>query len=79
MNTYRIEAVVDEDGTLAIRGVPFQAGAAVEVIVLEQNAFASDAEPINGKQDLTRDYLNRLEVRMFEWASASDEVAYSAL
>ncbi len=35
MNAHKIEVVLTEDGTLTLQGLPFQAGDAVEVIVLE--------------------------------------------
>ena len=35
MNAHKIETVLTEDGTLMLRGLPFQAGDAVEVIVLQ--------------------------------------------
>jgi hypothetical protein len=35
-NAYKVEAVLAEDGTLVLQGLPFQAGAAVEVIILER-------------------------------------------
>ena len=35
MNAHRIETTIDQDGTLTLQGIPFQAGAAVEVIILE--------------------------------------------
>ncbi|MBR8839116.1 MAG: hypothetical protein DSM106950_35235 [Stigonema ocellatum SAG 48.90 = DSM 106950] len=34
MEAHKIEAVLTEDGTLMLRGLPFQAGDAVEVIIL---------------------------------------------
>ena len=35
MNAHRIETVLNEDGTLTLRGLPFRAGDTVEVIILE--------------------------------------------
>ncbi|MEH2239951.1 hypothetical protein [Nostoc sp.] len=35
MNAHKVEAVLTEDGTLILRGLPFHAGDAVEVIILE--------------------------------------------
>ena len=35
MNAHKIEVVLAEDGTLILRGLPFHAGDAVEVIILE--------------------------------------------
>jgi hypothetical protein len=38
MNAHKIEAVLAEDGTLILYGLPFHAGDAVEVIILETKA-----------------------------------------
>jgi len=38
MNAYKVEAVVAENGTVILRGLPLQAGDTVEVIVLEQRS-----------------------------------------
>jgi hypothetical protein len=35
MNAYRIETAIAENGTLTLSGLPFSAGDAVEVIILE--------------------------------------------
>lgn len=35
MNAHKIEVVLTQDGTLTLRGLPFHAGDAVEVIILE--------------------------------------------
>jgi hypothetical protein len=35
MNAHKIEIVLTEDGTLTLQGLPFHAGDAVEVIILE--------------------------------------------
>ncbi|MBF2067439.1 MAG: hypothetical protein IGS39_23920 [Calothrix sp. C42_A2020_038] len=49
MNAHKIEVVLAEDGTLILRGLPFHAGDAVEVIILEaktpQHTVASLASP----------------------------------
>jgi len=37
MQTYRIETVVNQDGTLTIKGTPFRAGEKVEVIILSRS------------------------------------------
>ncbi len=36
MNAYRIETVINSDGTLFLKNVPFQPGDEVEVIVIER-------------------------------------------
>lgn len=37
MNAHKIETVLTEDGTLTLQGLPFRAGDAVEVIILESH------------------------------------------
>jgi hypothetical protein len=37
MNAHRVETTIDKDGTLTLQGIPFQAGEAVEVIILERH------------------------------------------
>ncbi|KAB8317450.1 hypothetical protein SD81_019330 [Tolypothrix campylonemoides VB511288] len=50
MNTHKIETVLTEDGTLTLQGLPFHAGDAVEVIILQaktpqhQDAVNSQSE-----------------------------------
>ncbi|MDJ1171441.1 hypothetical protein PMG71_18575 [Roseofilum sp. BLCC_M154] len=44
MNAYKVTAILKEDGTLLLEGLPFQAGDAVEVIILEQ----SKEHPLQG-------------------------------
>ena len=43
MNAHRIETVLTEDGTLTLRGLPFQAGDTVEVIILESHSLQHEA------------------------------------
>jgi hypothetical protein len=44
MNAHKIEVVLAEDGTLILRGLPFHAGDAVEVIILEAKTPQHDVE-----------------------------------
>jgi hypothetical protein len=44
MNAHKIEVVLAEDGTLILRGLPFHAGDAVEVIILEAKTSQHDVE-----------------------------------
>ncbi|MGG6238374.1 hypothetical protein ACQ4N7_07005 [Nodosilinea sp. AN01ver1] len=78
MNAYKMEAVVAENGTVTLRGLPFQVGDTVEVIVLEQRPNPqrelSDREPA-----VDRDYLLGVEAQLSEWVSAEDEAAYHDL
>jgi hypothetical protein len=48
---YRIEATIAEDGSLAIRGLPFAAGEKVEVTIRNQAAAPTAAEkyPLRGQ------------------------------
>jgi hypothetical protein len=59
MIAHKVQAIVTEDGKLLLQGLPFQAGARVEVIVLDESAdtaesttqqAATDQYPLRGKQ-----------------------------
>jgi hypothetical protein len=41
MNAHRIETTIAENGTLILSGIPFHAGDAVEVIILERTMQVS--------------------------------------
>lgn len=43
MNAHKIEVVLTENGTLTLKGLPFLAGDAVEVIILETNTSQHQA------------------------------------
>ena len=45
MNAHKVEAVLTEDGTLMLHGLPFHAGDTVEVIILESQAPQQTAAP----------------------------------
>ena len=45
MNAHRVETTIDQDGTLTLNGLPFQAGAEVEVIILERPAMPGGDNP----------------------------------
>ena len=59
MNAHHVETVLTENGTLTLRDLPFQAGDAVEVIILERhklqpseastNHSDSNLYPLRGK------------------------------
>jgi len=51
MNAYRIETVVNQDGTLTLKDLPFPVGESVEVIILErsQKSGRKDHYPLRGK------------------------------
>ena len=50
MNAYWVETTLTENGELALKNLPFGAGASVEVIVLEKsdNGASSDPNPLRG-------------------------------
>jgi hypothetical protein len=52
MNAHKVEAVLNQDGTLTISDLPFSAGTVVEVIVLERSSArdrpdSNDSNAIN--------------------------------
>ncbi|MDZ8052696.1 MAG: hypothetical protein RMX68_015950 [Aulosira sp. ZfuVER01] len=44
MNAHKVEVVLSEDGTLTLQGLPFHAGDAVEVIILETKTPQQQAQ-----------------------------------
>ena len=44
MNAHKVEVVLTEDGTLTLQGLPFHAGDAVEVIILETKTSQPQAQ-----------------------------------
>ncbi|MBO3459466.1 hypothetical protein G7B40_012985 [Aetokthonos hydrillicola Thurmond2011] len=46
MKAHKIEVVLTEDGTLTLQGLPFHAGDAVEVIILETKTSQYQAQHI---------------------------------
>lgn len=47
MNAHKMEAVLAEDGTLTLRGLPFHAGDAVEIIILEAKTLQQTVATLN--------------------------------
>ena len=45
MNAHHIETILTENGTLTLRDLPFQAGDAVEVIILERHKLQPSEAP----------------------------------
>lgn len=45
MNVHRIETTINQDGTLTLKDIPFQAGDEVEVIILERPPKTSEGNP----------------------------------
>jgi hypothetical protein len=79
MNAYKLEAIVAENGTVILRGLPFQAGDTVEVIVLEHKAILAQEQLADVPYTTEQDYLRGVEAQMGEWTSAEDEAAYHDL
>ena len=82
MNAYKVEAVVTENGTIVLHGLPFQVGDTVEVIVLEHAAMTSTDSSRSMAVSVDAadaDYLAGVSSQMTEWASAEDEAAYHDL
>lgn len=46
MNAYKVETTLTEDGTLKLQGLPFHAGDAVEVIILQRPSFQQEQTAI---------------------------------
>lgn len=79
MNAYKIEAVVAENGTIILWGLPFQVGDTVEIIVLEQSSGSQQVLSDHNSIATDQDYLRGVEAQMGEWVSAEDEAAYHDL
>lgn len=45
MKAHRIETKLTKNGTLILEDLPFQAGEAVEIIILERSSQPSDSNP----------------------------------
>lgn len=93
MNAYKLETILTEDGILVLQKLPFQAGDAVEIIILEQSKISPSSSPeqpihslkgsILGYDDrfesTDREYLGGISSMMSEWESDADECAYRDL
>ncbi|ARV57545.1 hypothetical protein BZZ01_01850 [Nostocales cyanobacterium HT-58-2] len=62
MNAHKIETVLTEDGTLTLQGLPFHAGEAVEVIVLQAKT-RSHPQPDKSPSDTNRYPLRGTVIR----------------
>ena len=51
MNAHRLETVIDQDGTLTLRDLPFDAGTVVEVVIQERapKSDGKDRYPLRDK------------------------------
>jgi hypothetical protein len=65
MNAHKVEAVLNQDGTLTITNLPFSAGTVVEVIVLERSKDGDrpDVKASNGNNLYT---LQRLQPYQYD-------------
>lgn len=45
MNVHRVETTINQDGTLTLNELPFQAGDEVEVIILERRSKSGGGNP----------------------------------
>jgi len=92
MNAHKLAATLKQDGTLVLKGLPFQAGDRVEIIILEQTqgegAVPASDRPL--QEDALRDdetavtvmdadYLDAVTATLVEWESDADASAYEAL
>lgn len=69
MQAYRLETVIQNDGTLTLSNLPLKAGVSIEVIILVQPPVSSRANryPLRGKP-IT--YLQPLEpVAQSDWSA----------
>lgn len=48
MQAHRVQAIIERDGTLTLRDIPFQAGETVEVIILVQPPPPERRYPLRG-------------------------------
>lgn len=79
MNAYKVEAVIAEDGTVTLRGLPFSIGDTVEVILVERSPAPGEPSSHSEPMALDGDYLLGVEAQLSEWTSPEDEAAYSDL
>jgi hypothetical protein len=75
MKAYKVETVLDQDGQLTLRGLPFHSGAVLEIIILERDADEISVD----KQDDEQTYLVGVSNLITEWDSEGDELAYGNL
>ena len=76
MNAHKVEAVLNQDGTLTITNLPFSAGTSVEVIVLERSEGGDrpDVKAFNGNNLYTMQGLQPYQYDdPFESATANTD------
>ncbi|MDG2990810.1 hypothetical protein L3556_07685 [Candidatus Synechococcus calcipolaris G9] len=94
MNAHKLAATLMEDGILVLKGLPFHAGDAVEIIILEQPKEEQPRHtspkdyPFQGivlryndplEPVVDKDYLDAVGATLTEWDSEADELAYQNL
>ena len=69
MKAHRIETKLTKNGTLIIEDLPFQAGEAVEIIILESHTHPQEANlyPLRGKQPYRYDDPFEPAVPLEDW------------
>ncbi|BAY62514.1 hypothetical protein NIES22_25880 [Calothrix brevissima NIES-22] len=69
MKAHRIKTILTEDGTLIVKDLPFQAGEAVEIIILESQTHPQPANPypLRGKQPYRYDEPFEPAVPLEDW------------
>jgi len=73
MNAHKISVTLTADGQVTLKGLPFQAGETVEVIVLEQSVRSQPSSLSD------QDYLEGIANTLTEWDSEADQLAYEDL
>ena len=69
MNAHRIETTLNENGTLTLHDLPFDAGATVEVIVRETNG----KDRVNGASTPSQDAAAKNENWLEDFTAAIDK------
>ncbi|MEH2235856.1 hypothetical protein [Nostoc sp.] len=69
MKAHRIETKLTKNGTLILENLPFQAGEAVEIIILETQTRPQEANlyPLRGKQTYRYDDPFEPAVPLEDW------------
>ncbi|MEH2252661.1 hypothetical protein [Nostoc sp.] len=69
MKAHRIETKLTKNGTLILEDLPFQAGEAVEIIILETQTRPQEANlyPLRGKQPYHYDDPFESSVLLEDW------------
>jgi hypothetical protein len=69
MKAHRIETKLTQNGTLILENLPFQAGEAVEIIILESHTHPQEGNlyPLRGKQPYRYDDPFEPAVPLEDW------------